>query len=111
MADSARNQALPTGQAFFAWAKLEEAGGTLSIEDSINVSSVNDGGSGNITVNWDTDFSTVNYACTATAGNNGEQAGMQQTDNFLVGSCKIRTYNGPGENSAREHISVLAVGS
>lgn len=40
--------------------------GTLSVRDDYNVSSVTDNGTGNYTINWDTDFSNANYAAVVT---------------------------------------------
>tara|TARA_R100001082_G_scaffold35313_1_gene18345 strand:- start:265 stop:3018 length:2754 start_codon:yes stop_codon:yes gene_type:complete len=48
-----------------AWVNFN-GGGTVTKRDDYNVSSVSDNGTGNYVVNWDTDFSDVNYAAVVT---------------------------------------------
>ena len=37
--------------------------GTIAINSSYNVSSITDNGTGDYTINWETDFADANYAC------------------------------------------------
>lgn len=44
------------------WARIDVSAGTPSNVGSFNVSGITDNGVGNLTVTWDRDFSSVNYA-------------------------------------------------
>jgi hypothetical protein len=98
------------GELVKGWAKMSQTGGTLTLQDSDNVSSVVDNGTGDITVNWDTDFGSAFYACVMTSGNDTEAAGMQQVQNYAAGSLTLRTYSSSGGSSDRDNISVIATG-
>lgn len=54
-----------------AWAKVNVAAGTPSIGASYNVTSVTDTGVGQLTVTWDRDFASTNYACIPAGDNVG----------------------------------------
>lgn len=46
-----------------AWASITYDGsGVPTLDDNLNVSSIVDNGVGKVTLNWDTDFASVNYA-------------------------------------------------
>lgn len=47
------------------WLNLNGTG-TIAINDSYNVASVDDIGTGEYRINWDTDFANINYSCVAT---------------------------------------------
>lgn len=44
------------------WAKIDQVG-TLVLEASYNVASLTDTGTGQVTITWDVDFSSEDYAC------------------------------------------------
>ena len=51
---------------------LNYNGSTNTINDSYNVSSVTDNGTGDFTINWTTSFSTANYVVVGIAGNTAD---------------------------------------
>jgi len=53
-----------------AWVVYDQATGP-SVRASYNVTSVTDSGTGLFIVNWSTDFSSTDYACTGTSGSSG----------------------------------------
>ena len=79
-----------------------DGSGTLEVDDSYNVSSVTDNGTGDYTVNIDTDMANANY-CVVTGGNrsgDGNAVGMVKvgatlaTGSFkLIGSDSNWTYH------------------
>ena len=95
VADGSSGQALTTnasGQLAFstvgqsadavakAWVHFDGSG-TLEVDDSYNVSSVTDNGTGDYTVNIDTDMANANY-CVVTGGN-------RSGDSNAVGKVKV----------------------
>jgi hypothetical protein len=86
--------------------------GTVTIRDSYNVSSVTDNGSGDYTINWDTDFTDPNYCVMITTGdgwtmNNHSIVGVINT--MAAGSVRIKVHGG-GTFVDDDYICVLAIG-
>ena len=68
--------------------------GTISINDSYNVTSITDNGVGDYTITWDTDFANTNYAV---VGNCGHAGGVLasltvESDVLAVGTSRIHTW-------------------
>lgn len=85
--------------------------GTIAIQDSYNVTSITDNGTGLYTITWDTDFSNDDYAVVAIGGVGGDLGpGDTLINAVAAGSCQVRTY--ASDNSARDGsiISVIAIG-
>lgn len=75
------------------WAQCTFAGTASS---SYNVSSITDGGAGNVTVNWNTDFSSANYCVVATPvfTPNGASSGtftVQIANTIAAGTTNVFT--------------------
>lgn len=84
------------------WVKFNGTG-TVAINDSYNVSSITDGGTGIYTVNFSTAFSSANYSLAGVCGNGVTGADgaawsvlINTTTTMLAGSCRISTVFGGG---------------
>jgi len=87
------------------WIKFSGEG-TISINDSFNVSSIADTGTGSYTVNWNTDFANVNYACVVA----DTWYGLCIASSYAVGSIHIGTYGSNFAGLDLSDISVIAIG-
>jgi hypothetical protein len=69
--------------------------GTPSLASDYNVSGVVDNGLGDVSVTWDRDFASVDYACVVTPGTttNPRYATVQELN---TGSVRVRTWNNSG---------------
>lgn len=105
---AAQDSGAPTLYWNVGWINFDGTG-TISILDSHNVISIVDDGSGKFTINWDTDFSSANYA---TAGMSGVSAGR----NFpyivskLAGSISIGVSSPAGSDEDTDDIGIIATG-
>lgn len=91
-----------------AWINFDGTGAP-SIRDSYNVSSIIDNGVGNYTVNWDTDFDTVNYAVVYTGS--GSVTPASGVSNYAVGSIDLRYQDSTvGTNTDSLFNNVIAFG-
>jgi hypothetical protein len=88
-----------------AWVHFKVDGGVPSILDHENVSAVNDGGVGEFSVNWDTNFANVNYACVASTSEH--QVRIQK---YLVDSISIYVYDSANSAIDSTDVSVIAFG-
>ncbi len=83
--------------------------GTATLNDSFNVDSVSDDGTGDFTVTWATNFSSVNYAtvvtCEAAAG-----GARPELANPAAGTIDINTTNHAGAASDPTSVNVVAFG-
>lgn len=72
--------------------------GTVTIQDSYNVASITDAGTGNYTVNIDTDHANDDYCAVATAGVSGNRVytDLATKSSFAVGTYKIITSDAAG---------------
>ena len=64
------------------------------IDDSYNVSSISNVGTGNTIVYWDVDFASVNYVIHVTV--KAQMTGTYGT--VAIGSCRVHAYNNAGAN-------------
>ena len=83
--------------------------GTIAIGDSFNVSSIVDKGTGNYTINWDTDFANANYAV---AGISTCTQCVIALETQVVGSIDMYamlTTNGTATDN--DNICIMAIGS
>lgn len=86
-----------------AWANFNTTGGTITVRDSFNISSIVYNGTGDFTVNFSTAMPNTNYSITGSAGYNlGSQTGqaLQPAANyFATGSFRTQVTNdGAGQN-------------
>lgn len=80
--------------------------GTIAINDSFNVTSITDEGTGDYTVTWDTDFANANYAITGSSSG----ARMIGTTTLAVGAVRIGVFNTSGTSEDNAIICVMAIG-
>jgi len=91
------------------WVKFQ---GSSTIDDSFNVDSITDNGTGDYTINFTTDFANVNYAVAGggryIAGTNDAIAvGINETDGQAVGSCRIETLSLGGTGSSQNDPDIV----
>jgi hypothetical protein len=87
------------------WISLNGTG-VIAIKASFNVTSISDGGTGDITITWDVDFADANYAI---AGMCGDDYISQAEVN--TGTLRIITKNDAGTATDSGLVTVIAVGS
>lgn len=87
-----------------AWVNFNGTG-VVSINDSINVSSITDNGVGDYTVNLSTSFAAADYAITATSIRANEQI-----DSQAAGSFQVVTSDDAGTNQDASRVSAVAHG-
>lgn len=79
--------------------------GTIAINDSFNVSSVTDNGTGDYTVTWDTDFTNTYYAVAALATSPQIEYSSKAT-----GATRVITRNSGGSAADSQTVSIIAIG-
>ena len=75
-----------------AWVNFNGTG-TIAIKDSVNVSSIDDDGTGDYGVNYTNNMSGTNYSPT-TAAKSGAASTVVRLDDLYAGSSDIRTFDG-----------------
>ncbi len=90
--------------------------GTISINDSFNVSSIVDNGVGTYTINWDIDFTNTDYCWVGSArdqdgtgGGSGRNVYAFNTDIKTVGSLQVRTSESSNLLDSPE-VNIMAIG-
>jgi hypothetical protein len=93
-----------------AWV-MADGTGTAAIQDSFNVSSITDNGTGDYTVTFDTDFANAFYATAGLAMSTATQGIQLRKQNTaqVVGSINIEVLNTAGTNGDAE-FSLMAIG-
>ena len=92
---------------------IQFTGDGATINDSYNVSSLTDTGTGDFTVVWDTDFANDDYACVGSCGFNAGTGNNMviALSSPAVGSIVVRTYNSaPALSDSPGVVSVMAMG-
>lgn len=77
-----------------AWINFDGTTGTIN--DSYNVTSLTDNGTGDFTVTFDTDFANGNYACSSMSQNVNNPAsgvGSMVIHTVAAGSIRVKNYN------------------
>lgn len=90
-----------------AWISFDGTG-TISINDSYNVSSITDNGTGDYTITWDTDFADTNY-CVVGSEISAATRGVSFS-NIATGSVSVHVFNSSGA-AVDGHVSVMAIGA
>jgi hypothetical protein len=93
-----------------AWVNFDETG---SINDSFNVSSINDDATGRWTVNWDTDFANANYGAWGTAVPEDSSDGYMhivKAGTYAVGAIQMELRNSGGTLIDGSVMNVFAMG-
>lgn len=73
-----------------AWARVTESGGSYALAAGYNIASVSKNATGNVTVNFATDFSSANYACVVTPEDSGASASANTP---AAGSIVVRIFD------------------
>ncbi|MCB7127993.1 MAG: hypothetical protein J3T61_00440 [Candidatus Brocadiales bacterium] len=81
--------------------------GTIAINDSFNVSSIVDNGTGNYTINWDRDFADANYAMSLVTSTDGSGLILTQ----LAGSVHVLCVNRDGVGTDSNPVVAVAIGN
>ena len=75
-----------------AWVKLNGTG-TIAVAASYNVTSISDLGTGNYRVTWATDFNSIEYCVSATAGDssaaNERMCSISEVHTVTTSACKV----------------------
>lgn len=105
------NMQVPPQSVIKGWINFDGTG-TIAINDSFNVSSITDEGTGSYTITWDTDFANAYYS---TAGMAGYADGTEVDVVFssrtkAVGSCRITCADTNGANRDRSDTNLIAIG-
>lgn len=89
-----------------AWARIKSDGTILA---SYNVSSISHGSTGSYTINWNTPFSTANYAVIAIVDDSTSGAYVATSRTLATGSCNIHTWN-PSGIVTNTDFQIIAIG-
>lgn len=89
------------------WAKFNSSG---TISASHNVTSITDNGTGDFTVNWGTDFSSANYAVSASAESTNSDFVHISNGNQAAGSVRMLVITSAGVADDPTSMNVMAVG-
>ena len=73
------------------WARYSSVTGTPTIAGSYNVASLTDNGTGSITVNFTTSFSSANYSAVASAGTQDVSVAFARVQTYATGSVRVMT--------------------
>jgi len=96
-----------------AWINFNGTG-TIAINDSFNVSSITDNGTGEYTITWDTDFANSSYAVGSITGDaTGDAApanAFVTTKTILAGSIRVLIRDAGGSPGDREAVCLIAIG-
>ena len=84
--------------------------GTIAINDSYNVTSITDNGTGNYTISWNVHFASTSYTCSGTSGTTSARQ-FTTLITYAVGSVVVLTYD---ESAAGYYdpavVAVIALG-
>lgn len=83
--------------------------GTIAIDDSFNVTSIIDDGTGMYSIYWDTDFANANYCVVGFCGVNGEGENTL-VQGMAAGSIQILTDTPAGDVANSSIVCVIAIG-
>ncbi len=92
------------------WVRFDGTG-TLSIKDSFNVSSVTDNGTGDYTINWDTNFSNANYCVVGTCHITAVAIGIVRIIAISASTTRIQIINGAAAVADADIVCVMAIGA
>jgi len=93
------------GQFARAWVNFDGTG-TVAINDSFNVSSITDNGTGNYTRNFSTAMSNANYAYSCSRDRTGSQNGGIVMRTIATGTIRVLSFQ---ENFASQDVDGAAV--
>jgi hypothetical protein len=80
------------------WGNVSVSGGTPTLNADYNVTSITDSGVGELTVTWETDFTSANYALIVSgqgaAGNDHSVFAIDADNSPATGSCRLTAATG-----------------
>ena len=88
-----------------AWVNFDGTG-TVAINDSFNVSSITDNGTGDYTINFSTAMSNANYAYSCSRDRTGSQNGGIVMRTIATGTIRVLSFQ---ENFASQDVDGAAV--
>jgi hypothetical protein len=92
-----------------AWASVTYAGGVPTLQDSYNVSGITDTAEGQLTVTWDTDFATTNYAIVCNPLDASDTI-FTWVKTIATGSCLLRCCSDSGATHDPDGWYCIAIG-
>ena len=106
--DASGNNSVATSVVFNgtakAWARFNGTG-TAALDDSYNITSLNDNGTGNYTINYTNSMSNDNYAKVDGGGHWTEQSTTDST-----GTASILTYSSAASLADYTNVTFITVG-
>ena len=113
LTDASSNNSIDTsfvaGGSSKAWIHLTGSG-TPTAEDSLNNSSVTDGGTGLFTFNFSSNFGNIHYCAASMAGNAGETTdGRHQMPNAELTASAFQVRNVSGTNSVADDANIFII--
>lgn len=90
------------------WVRFDGSG-NMTPDDSYNVSSITDNGTGDYTINWDTDFANANYCVVGSAWITGSTGISVDIRAIATGTTQIQVFNG-GSKVDATIICITAIG-
>ncbi len=88
------------------WVSFDGSGGSVSINDSYNVSDVTYLSAGTYRVTWDVDFAGTNYACIASSA----AYATVRNANIAAGTVEVRSADSGGNFTDTSRMNVMAIG-
>jgi hypothetical protein len=87
--------------------------GTIALQDSYNIDSVTDNGTGDYTITITTDFADGSYAVAGMTGNGNGIVSVETTraSTKLAGSLRINTFSASNSQTDYDIVSVIAFGN
>lgn len=101
--------ALIGNQAIKAWINFYGGTDPVAINDSYNVASIADDGTGSYTITWDVDFANTFYACVAIS-NMSQTYCPKSGQGLVAGTAGVSTQDSAGTPTDASVVSVIAIG-
>ena len=94
-----------------AWGTVDNSGGTMTLKDSLNQTSITDNATSRATYTWANDFANDDYALSGMAGSSGTNGKMVSMNTVATGSCQVEDrFHDNGESADSFNWSVIAHG-
>ena len=94
-----------------AWGTVDNSGGTMTLKDSLNQTSITDNATSRATYTWANDFANDDYALSGMAGASGTNGKMVSMNTVATGSCQVEDrFHDNGESADSFNWSVIAHG-
>jgi len=97
------------GETIDGWIQFNGTG-VIAIQDSYNVTSITDNGTGKYTITWDTDFANDDYAVCVTSGPSGLSGFVSFVQTIATDNVQIRGCDTGGTYRDAAYVFVIAIG-